>query len=127
MRLAPGKPGKIAEVRTGRLVLDGEIIVPADGDAVTMRRRMARDGVVIVVLDQAGGAKVEGIGLPLDEDYAEFVGEAEADVVQALGKLRGAAAKDREGVAEAARLAARRAAQRWCGKKPQTRVIFAGG
>ena len=42
VRLAPGKPGKIGETRTGRLVLDGDIIVPADGDAITMRRRMAR-------------------------------------------------------------------------------------
>jgi hypothetical protein len=120
----PGKPGKIAEVRTGRLVLDGDIIVPSDGDAVTTRRRLARDGLLVVVLDAKGGSKVEGIGLPLDEDYAAFVDEAEADVVKALSKLRG---KDRETVAEAARLAARRAAQRWCGKKPQTRVIFAGG
>jgi len=126
LRLAPGKPGKIAEVRTGRLVLDGDILVPADGDAVTMRRRMSRDGLLIVVLGGAGGARVEGIGLPLDEDYAEFVAEAEADVGKALAKLRGAEAKNRDLMAEAARLAARRAAQRWSGKKPQTRVIFAG-
>ena len=31
VRLAPGKPGKIDEVRAGRLVLDGDIITPADG------------------------------------------------------------------------------------------------
>jgi len=124
VRLAPGKPGKIAEVRTGRLVLDGDIIVPSDGDAVSTRRRLARDGLLVVVLDAKGVAKVEGVGLPLDEDYAAFVEEAEGDVAKALAKLRG---KDRDTVAEAARLAARRAAQRWCGKKPQTRVIFAGG
>jgi len=124
VRLAPGKPGKIAEVRTGRLVLDGDIIVPSDGDAVTMRRRLARDGLLVVVLDAKGNAKVEGVGLPLDEDYAAFVAEAEADIGKVIAKLRG---KDRDTVAEAARLAARRAAQRWCGKKPQTRVIFAGG
>ena len=34
VRLAPGKLGKVAEVRSGRLVLDGEIIAPADGDAI---------------------------------------------------------------------------------------------
>ncbi len=126
VRLAPGAPGKIAEVRTGRLVLDGDIIVPADGDAVTMRRRLSRDGMLIVVLDQAGGVHVEGIGLPLDEDYDEFVDEAEADVTTAIGKLKGRRREDREEVLEAARLAARRAAQRWSGKKPQTRVIIAG-
>jgi ribonuclease J len=126
VRLAPGTPGKVAEVRTGRLVLDGDIIVPADGDAITMRRRLSRDGMLIVVLDQTGGVHVEGVGLPLDEDYDDFVEEAEADVLTALGKLKGRRREDREEVLEAARLAARRAAQRWSGKKPQTRVIIAG-
>ena len=126
VRLAPGAPGKIAEVRTGRLVLDGDIIVPADGDAITMRRRLSRDGLLIVVLDQSGGVHVEGIGLPLDEDYGDFVEEAEADVLKAINALKGRRREEREAVIEAARLAARRAAQRWSGKKPQTRVIIAG-
>lgn len=126
VRLAPGSPGKIAEVHTGRLVLDGDIIVPADGDAITMRRRLSRDGLLIVVLDQTGGVQIEGIGLPLDEDYEDFVEEAVNDVQTSLGKLKGKRGQDREAVMEAARLAARRAAQRWSGKKPQTRVIIAG-
>ncbi len=126
VRLAPGSPGKIAEVHTGRLVLDGDIIVPADGDAITMRRRLSRDGLLIVILDQTGGVQIEGIGLPLDEDYDDFVEEAVNDVQTSLGKLKGKRGQDREAVVEAARLAARRAAQRWSGKKPQTRVIIAG-
>jgi ribonuclease J len=125
VRLAPGKPGKLAEVRSGRLVLDGDLIVPADGEAIAMRRRLARDGLLIVALDGKGGAKVHGIGLPLDEDYDEFVAEAEADVTEALRKLKGPAARDPAVREEAARLAARRAAQRWSGKKPQTKVLTA--
>ena len=126
VRLAPGKPGKIGETRTGRLVLDGDIIVPADGDAVTMRRRLSRDGMLIVVLGADRTVRIEGIGLPLDEDYAAFIAEAEQDAVSAIAKLRGTARKDSSAIKEAARLAARRAAQRWSGKKPQTRVIMAG-
>ncbi len=122
IRLAPDAPGKIGEVRTGRLVLDGDIIVPADGEAIVMRRRLARDGLLVVALDGKGGAQVHGIGLPLDEDYDEFVAEAEADVAEALRKLKGK--PDGDAMAEAARLAARRAAQRWSGKKPQTKVIL---
>ena len=129
IRLAPGKPGKIDEVRSGRLVLDGDIIAPADGEAMVMRRRIAFHGVVMVAL---GGkarqhdytAKVEGLGLPLVEDYDAFVEEAEADVITALGKLKGADRKDRDAITEAARLAARRAAARWCGKKPQVKVLL---
>ncbi len=124
LRLAPGTPGKLGEIETGRLVLDGEIIVPADGEAITMRRRLARDGLLIVVLGQGGLIEIEGIGLPLDEDYDTFIDEAVEDVKSALKKLRGAAARDRESIMEAARLAARRAARRWSGKKPQTRVLL---
>ena len=124
VRLAPGKPGKLCEVRSGRLALDGDIIVPANGEALTMRRRLARDGLLIV---EAGGRKhprITGIGIPLDEDYDEFVEEAQNDVLDALAKLKGAAGRDRERLTEAARLAARRAAQRWSGKKPQVKVLL---
>ncbi len=126
IRLAPGKPEKLAEVHTGRLVLDGDIIVPANGDAVTMRRRLSRDGLLIVVLDGQGGVEIDAVGLPLDEDYPDFVAEAQADVVEALMKLRKGRKDDPAAIHEAARLAARRAAQRWSGKKPQTRVIMLG-
>ncbi|RGP40648.1 Ribonuclease J2 [Altererythrobacter insulae] len=124
IRLAPGDPGKLAEVRAGRLVLDGDIIAPADGDAITMRRRIARDGVLMVVLDRKRNPTIEAIGLPLDEDMPDFVEEACSDVRDALSRLRGQAARDPASVYEAARLAARRAAQRWSGKKPQVRVIM---
>ncbi len=124
VRLAPGKPGKIDEVRAGRLVLDGDIITPADGEAMVMRRRLASSGLVIVVLDGKGRVHVESIGLPLDEDQDDFIEEACADVKAALAKLKGGQRHDREAVTEAARLAARRAAQRWSGKKPQVRVIL---
>ena len=124
VRLAPGKPGKISEVRAGRLVLDGDILVPADGEAIVMRRRLAANGLLIVVLDGKGRVHVEGVGLPLEEDYDDFTAEAREDVAVALSKLKGGARHDREAISEAARLAARRAAQRWSGKKPQVRVIL---
>ena len=127
IRLAPGAPEKLAEIQTGRLVLDGDVIVPADGEAVTMRRRLSRDGILMVILDGKGGVYIEGIGLPLDEDYDGFIEEAQADVVQALMKLRKGRRDDRDAILEAARLAARRAAQRWSGKKPQTRVVMMDG
>ena len=127
VRLAPGKPGKITEVRNGRLLLDGDVITPADGEAMVMRRRLAQAGVVIVALDGRGGAQVAGIGLPLDEDYDDFVAEAEGDVIAALRKLKGAAGADRTVMIEAARLAARRAAARWSGKKPQVKVMLPEG
>ena len=123
VRLAPGKPGKIGEFRAGRLVLDGDLIIPADGEAIAMRRRIMREGVVIVALDGDLNPRIDSLGLPLDEDYEDFVAEATADIRAAIGKLRGRDRRDEASVHEAARLAARRAAQRWSGKRPQVRVI----
>lgn len=126
VRLAPGKPGKIAEVRAGRLVLDGDIIAPADGEAITMRRRIAGEGVLVVVLARGARPVIEAVGLPLDEDLPEFLEEAAEDVLKAIGRLKGRDAKDEAAIREAARLAARRAAQRWSGKRPQVRVVMPG-
>lgn len=123
LRLAPGKPGKFDEVRAGRLILDGDIIAPADGQAMVMRRRLANTGVVSVAVDGEGRVEVAAMGLALDEDYDEFVAEASGDVAKALAKL---GKPDREERLEAARLAARRAANRWSGKKPQVQVLLIG-
>lgn len=90
-----------------------------------MRRRLAANGLVIVVIDGKGRALVESVGLPLDEDMEDFLSEAREDVAAALKRLKGGQRHDREAITEAARLAARRAATRWSGKKPQVRVILA--
>jgi ribonuclease J len=127
VRLAPGKAGKFGEVQAGRLVLDGDIIAAADGDAMVMRRRLAANGLVTVAVSAKGAAKVAGVGLPLDEDYDAFVVEAQRDVEVALGKLKGGPNRDVEARTEAARLAARRAATRWSGKKPQVQVMLLEG
>ena len=124
VRLAPGAPGKIAEVRAGRLVLDGDIIAPADGDSIVMRRRIMNEGVVIVALDDRLNPLIDSLGLPLDEDYEDFLVEAREDIAKAIGRLKGAERKSAGAVKEAARLAARRAAQRWSGKRPQVRVLL---
>lgn len=124
VRLAPGRPGKFGEVRAGRLVLDGDIIAPADGEAMVMRRRLAYHGVVFVAIDRHGQVDIATMGLPLDEDQADFIGEAREDVSAALAKLKGPASRDRDARIEAARLATRRAATRWSGKKPQVQVLL---
>lgn len=127
VRLAPGKPGKLAEVRAGRLVLDGDIIAPANGEAITMRRRIAGEGVMVVVLVRGQSPVIEAIGLPLDEDMPAFLEETANDVLNAITRLKGKDGRDPAAVHEAARLAARRAAQRWSGKRPQVRVVMPGG
>ena len=130
VRLAPGKPGRIAQVRSGRLVLDGDIISPADGEAMAARRRLGLNALVVVALAVSASGRVvsavevAAVGLPLDEDLDAFVIETQADVERGVHALKGAKSRDREAVREAVRLAARRAAQRWSGKKPVVQVML---
>lgn len=121
VRLAPGAPGKIDEVRAGRLVLDGDIIAPADGDSIVMRRRLAQAGIVSVAVGRKGDIAIEAMGLPLDEDHDAFVSEAIDDIRGALKRLKRGNRTERH---EAVRLATRRAAARWSGKKPQVHVLL---
>src|SRR4029453_1653716 len=46
IRLAPDGPKKLDEVRVGQLVLDGDVILPANGSTVNERRRMGYGGVI---------------------------------------------------------------------------------
>ncbi|MGH6705790.1 MAG: ribonuclease J, partial [Sphingomicrobium sp.] len=44
IRLAPKGPEKIGEERVGRLVLDGDVILPADGATISERRKISING-----------------------------------------------------------------------------------
>src|SRR3546814_15377145 len=50
VRLAPNGPEKIGEERVGRLILDGDVILSADGSTMNERRKIASNGVVSVAL-----------------------------------------------------------------------------
>ncbi len=126
IRLAPDGPVKIGEERTGRLVLDGDVILPADGSTINERRKMAVNGLIAVVLplDAArrlvGDVDVRAFGVPVEADRDDFLRDA-ADAAARAYEGRGDEAKLREAV----RLAVRRCATLWTGKKPLVEVIFA--
>jgi ribonuclease J len=130
IRLAPNGPHKLKQVRNGRLVLDGDIIAPADGEAMAARRKLAQTGLITVALavspegKQASGIDIATIGIPLEEDMEAFVAEAQVDAAKALTVLKGDRRRDREAVAEAVRLAVRRCGHRWIGKKPAVQVML---
>ena len=133
VRLAPDGPHKLASVRAGRLVLDGDIIASADGGAMAQRRKLAESGVVVATLAVTAAGKlvsavdIAAVGLPLEEDMDEFVAEAQGDVEKAVRGLKGEKARDRAAIAETVRLTVRRAAQRWSGKKPVVQVLLREG
>ncbi|HQS97084.1 ribonuclease J [Novosphingobium sp. 17-62-19] len=130
IRLAPNGPKKISEERAGRLVLDGDIIAPADGEGVVARRKLSLNGLITVALAVrrdgvlASDVEVAAIGIPLDEDMEAFVAETKVETAEAIRNLKGDRKRDRVAVAEAVRLAVRRTGQRWSGKKPVVQVML---
>ena len=125
VRLTPGPAKKIGTAAVGRLVLDGDVILPADGDSINERRRIAINGQISVALatkngQMIGTPEVRVQGIPVEEDRAAFLVEATDAVRQAQ---RGGA-RDIEKLREAIRLAVRKVAVRWTGKKPIVDVLM---
>ncbi|MFA5122231.1 ribonuclease J [Zavarzinia sp.] len=124
LRLAPDAPRIIGEVESGRLALDGEVLVSIDDPAIVARRKIGFAGHVVVtlVLDAKGrlAADPEVVLAGLAEDGESDLAAEIAEAVEAA-LPRGRAA-DADTMAEAARQAARRAANRATGRKPVTDV-----
>jgi len=124
IRLAPGEPKKVDEVRVGRLVLDGDVILPADGPTVTERRRIGYGGLITVTLPigdgrLAGDPLIRPFGVPVEEDREDFIADA-TDAAKRAYSPDG----DEEKMREAVRLAVRRCATLWTGKKPVVEVML---
>jgi ribonuclease J len=125
IRLAPAGPEKIGEERVGRLVLDGDVILPADGATLNERRKVANNGLIAVALPVdvdgrlAGKALIRPFGVPVEEDRDDFLADAADAAEKAYEPTR-----DVERVREAVRLAVRRCATLWTGKKPIVDVML---
>jgi len=125
IRLAPGAPKKLDEVRVGRLVLDGDVILPADGATISERRRISFGGLITVALPIGADGRLAGqplirpFGVPVEEDRADFIADAADAATKAFS-----AKDDEERMREAVRLAVRRCATLWTGKKPVVEVML---
>jgi ribonuclease J len=125
IRLAPSDPKKIDEVRVGRLVLDGDVILPADGSTIGERRRIGYSGLITVAVPIGGDGKLAGtplvrpFGVPVEEDRDDFI----ADATDAATKAYSPGVDD-DKVRESVRLAVRRCATLWTGKKPLVEVML---
>jgi ribonuclease J len=119
IRLAPDGPAKVGEARVGRLVLDGDVILPADGSTMTERRRISLGGLITVAVpvladgSLAGAPLVRPFGVPVEEDRDDFIADATDAAEHAFD-----AKLDEDRLREALRLAVRRCATLWTGKKP---------
>lgn len=126
VRLAPGKAEVIGHELTGRLLLDGDVILPADGGTINERRKLSVNGQISVALARNAKGRLVGEpqlrmqGVPLEEDREAFMDEAREEVASALANGNG----DEEALRERVRLAVRRTATRWTGKKPLVDVLL---
>jgi ribonuclease J len=126
IRLAPGGPEKIGEEKVGRLILDGDVILAADGSTMNERRKLASFGAISVALALDSEDRVRGSveialeGVPVEEDREAFLEEACQAAADAAAKNGGKEDKLREAV----RLAVRRCATEWTGKKPVVDVLI---
>jgi ribonuclease J len=126
VRLAPDGPVKLGEERVGRLILDGDVILAADGATMSERRKIAQFGLISVALAVGKDDKVRGEveiameGIPVEEDKEAFLEEACRAAFNAAGK----GAVSPEKLRESIRLAVRRCATEWTGKKPVVDVLI---
>ncbi len=125
IRLAPGEPQVIGHVPHGRLVLDGDVILPADGATINARRKMAHSGLMVVtlVIDRRGrlaaDPQVIARGVPVEEEEADFLAEAAEAAARTFGKF---GQTDERRLTDEVKIAVRRVARQWTGKKPPTEV-----
>lgn len=128
IRLAPGPAGIVDRVPSGRLVLDGNRLLPLGNPVLRARQRMVFNGSATVTLVIGADGLFQGepivsapgvLDAEAEADKLALVGEGVRDALRRLGKSE---RRDDGAVKEAARLAARRAFARMLGKKPVTEV-----
>jgi len=130
LRLAPlagnEAPDVVEGVPTGRLVIDGDRLVPLDGGVMGARRKMLFNGVVVASLavDKSGRVlgtpQVSAPGLfePTDQEPGQIAAELARSVTELPGNLR----QEDDSLRDAARAALRKALGRRLRKRPTVEV-----
>lgn len=124
VRLAPDGPVKIGHAPVAELALDGDVILPVGGATMNERRRLMVNGQISVAVAVDGGRlrgepQVRVQGVPVEEDREPFLADARA---AARDAVKGGS-RDIEKLRESVRLAVRKTATRWTGKKPVVDVL----
>lgn len=131
--LAPNGPAIIDEVPSGRLYVDGVVMIESDDEALKDRTRLGTEGILTVAIGVsakkhtiASGPDIRVRGLSAaDEDDLETLLEDMARVAEAaFNRLAAADRADADIAEEAVMKAVRRAAERAWGKRPLVEVII---
>jgi ribonuclease J len=112
IRLAPGPTQITGRVPTGRLAYDGSRLLPMASPVFRERQKLALNGTALITLVVDDAGRLDGdpeltvkglLDLEREEEVFDLLIEAVIEAVERLGRLR-------------------RAANRLCGKKPETDV-----
>jgi ribonuclease J len=126
LRLAPGTPDIVEGVPVGRLAVDGQRLLPLDGDVLAARKKMLMNGIVVASLAVDGSGRVLGrpqIAAPgLFDGTDEETAQIAADLARAVGELPGPTKREDGALREAARNAVRKAVGRRLRKRPSVEV-----
>ncbi len=125
IRLAPDGPKLLSHEKVGRLVLDGDVILPADGATIVERRRLMINGYLSATIVLAKDGRLAATpaiiaqGVPVEEDKGDFLAECAEAASDAAKK---GDQRNVEKYSDAIRIAVRKVAREWTGKKPVTEV-----
>ena len=123
-RLAPGPAELIDEVASGRIHLDGRVLVAEGEGLAKSRRALGHAGLIAITLVLDGKGRAAAEPAILMEGIPKPVHAAIEDAVDEALKRHNPKRGDSDALQEAVRRAARRAAQDSWGKKPVTRVTI---
>lgn len=131
IRLAPAPAEIIHEVPTGRLALDGDILVSDEDIAIVERRRILFNGAVVIHLtvDEEGlflaPIEITCLGLP-DKTNSSIEDYIEDDIHNVFSRLPEKHIKDDDVLKEKIRIVARKSAKDFTGKQtgPVTKVTL---
>jgi ribonuclease J len=122
LNLAPGRAEVVDSAPVGRLALDGNRLVPLNGEVLSARRRMLFNGMVLASLavDEAGRLRGEPrVSAPgLFEPGDPETGRISAEFATAIADLPAPLRRDDAALEGAARAALRRALGRRLQKRP---------
>jgi ribonuclease J len=127
IRIAPGRAEVVDQVPSGRLIIDGDMVVPLNDPGLVERKRLMYNGHVVVTLiaDQKGrllaapGIVVQGLPQGDAIDTAEVLSEAAEAAYESLKPKQ---RREPDVAKEEARIAVRRACRDLFGKRPVVTV-----
>jgi ribonuclease J len=127
VRIAPDEPEIVAYTHSGRLHMDGDVLLPADDESLRERRRLAFAGhiAVSIVIGKKGALlarpRIVLLGVP-SEDEEELVADLCDVATEVLAREKFVRGKDTSFLEELVRRSVRKAARIATGKKPLTQA-----